>query len=170
MLSSFTERRREAEEYGRSWRDGVPVLFELRSTWCRRPRNGTNILRPFTVLQVEAVLGNAVKVGEGGFLERGLVGPIPGQRPAVVAREIRTRELHKAAEEGDVRAIANLATSGEFMNARDADGWTPLHRAFSKGKIEAVKARTWLGADLNGRGRGGATPVFIAAQEGNVGW
>jgi hypothetical protein len=59
----------------------MPVMFELRSAWCRRLRNGTYLLHPFAVLQMEAVLGNAVKVMEGGFLERGRVEPLPRQRP-----------------------------------------------------------------------------------------
>jgi hypothetical protein len=52
MFSSFTEKREEAEEYGRAWRGGVSVLFELRSAWCRRLRNGTYLLHPFAVLRV----------------------------------------------------------------------------------------------------------------------
>jgi hypothetical protein len=60
MFSSFTEEREKAEEYGRSWRGGVEVLFELRSAWCRRLRNGTYLLHPFAVLRVEAVVGSTV--------------------------------------------------------------------------------------------------------------
>jgi hypothetical protein len=58
MFASFTENREEAEEYGRAWRGGISVLFELRSAWCRRMRDGrTYLLHPFAVLQVEAVAG-----------------------------------------------------------------------------------------------------------------
>jgi hypothetical protein len=140
MFSSFTEKREEAEEYGRSWRGGVEVLFELRSAWCWRLRNGTYLLHPFAVLRVEAVVGNTVKLVEVELLDPGPVGPIPGQRPAVVARESRTRELHEAAEEGDVRAVARLATRGVFIDARDPDGSTALHRASYNRRFEAVKA------------------------------
>jgi hypothetical protein len=152
MFSSFTEKREVAEEHGRAWRGGVEVLFELRSAWCRRLANGTYLLHPFAVLQVEAVVGNTVKLVEVELLDPKFVGPIPGQRPAVVARQGRWTMLHEAAEEGDVRAIARLATSGEFIDARDGDGSTPLHRASYDGMFEVVTALAWLGADLNGRG------------------
>jgi hypothetical protein len=140
VFSSFTEKREEAEEYGIAWRGGVEVLFELRSAWCRRLRNGTYLLHPFAVLQVEAVVGNTMKLVEVELLEPGLAWPVPGQRPAVVTRESRTMELHKAAEEGDVRAIVKLATGGAFIDARDPDGWTALHRACLRWRSEAVKA------------------------------
>jgi hypothetical protein len=67
MFSSFTEKRDEAEEYGRAWRGGVPVMFELRSALCPRLGNGTYLQHPFAVLRVEAVTGNAVRLVEGEF-------------------------------------------------------------------------------------------------------
>jgi hypothetical protein len=88
MFSSFTEKRGEAEEYGRAWRGGIPVLFELRSVWCQRTKNGTYLLHPFAVLQVEAVEGNAVKLVEVELLEPGLVAPLPGQRPGLVPKRV----------------------------------------------------------------------------------
>jgi hypothetical protein len=36
IFSSFTDKREEAEEYGRAWRGGVPVVFELRVRCCVR--------------------------------------------------------------------------------------------------------------------------------------
>jgi alpha-ketoglutarate-dependent taurine dioxygenase len=71
-FSSFTEKHEEAEEYGRAWRGGIPVMFELRSAWCRRLRDGrTYLLHPFAVLRVEAVVGNVVKLMEVEVLEPG---------------------------------------------------------------------------------------------------
>jgi hypothetical protein len=154
VFSSFTERRGEAEDCERAWRDGVPVLVQLRSTWYPRLRNGTYLLHPFTMLQVDAVLGKAVKLGEAGFLERGRMRPLPRQRPELVPKGGRVTKLYEAAEEGDVRAIAKVATRGEFVNARDADGWTPLHSVSYKGKIEAVKALASLGGGMGQTGWG----------------
>jgi ankyrin repeat protein len=168
MFSSFTEEREEAEERGRAWRGGVPVLFELRSAWCRRLRNGIYLLHPFAVLQVEAVVGNAVKLVEVELVEPGLVAPLPAQRPGVIPKGGRQTELHAAAAYGDVRTIARLATRPELIDGRDAGGWTPLAYAASDGKTEAVKALAALGADVNVQTNGGATPVYVAAQDGHL--
>jgi ankyrin repeat protein len=69
----------------------------------------------------------------------------------LVPKEGRVMKVHEAAEEGDVRAIA---TSSEFNNARDADGWTPLHGASYKDKIEAVRALASLGGGMGETGVG----------------
>jgi hypothetical protein len=166
MFSSFTEKREEALEYGRAWRGGISVLFELRSVWCRRTKNGTYLLHPFAVLQVEAVVGNVVKLVEVELVEPGLVAPLPGQRPGVVPLVGKVTEMHEAAKCGDVRAIARLSTRPELINARDAKGWTPLACAARYGKAEAVKALASLGADVNTLVVGGVTPVYIASVNG----
>jgi ankyrin repeat protein len=166
MFSSFTEEREVAEEYGRAWRGGVSVLFELRSAWCRRLRNGTYLLHPFAVLQVEAVAGNVVQLVEVEGLGPRFVSPFPAQRPTVVMDGGMT-ELHAAGRDGDIRAIARFASRPEFLKARDDKGVTPLHFAAFYGQTEAVKALVWFGAEVNRPRNDGATPVCIAAQEGN---
>lgn len=40
--------------------------------------------------------------------------------------------LHKAALNGHLSVIIYLVQKGAEVNARDADGWTPLHNASSK--------------------------------------
>jgi hypothetical protein len=168
MFASFTEKREEAEEDGRAWRGGIPVMFELRSAWCRRRRDGrTYLLHPFAVLQVEAVVGNVVRLVEVEILEPGLVSPVPAQRPRVFAGQRGKTELHLASRDGDIRAIARFASGPEFLNAGDDDGWTPLHVAAFYGQTEAVKALVWFGAEVNRSGEDGTTPVYVAAHEGN---
>jgi hypothetical protein len=167
MFSSFTEKREEAEEYGIAWRGGTPVLFELRSVWCRRTKNGTYLLHPFAVLQVEAVVGNVVKLVEVELVGPGLMAPLPGQRPGVVRREGSWAEGHLAGECGDVRAIARLASRPELINARGAKGWTPLVVAACQGRTEAVKALVWFGADVNTLVEDGASPVCKASMMGH---
>jgi hypothetical protein len=168
MFASFTEKREEAEGYGRAWRGGIPVLFELRSVWCPRLRDRTCLLRPFAMLQVEAVVGNTVKLIEVDLVEGGHMPQLPGQRRGVGAKEGAHTELHKAAERGDVRAIATFSTRPEFINARDVSGWTPLAFAATCGKTEAVKALVSLGADVNLVDKNGATPVYLAARNGHL--
>jgi hypothetical protein len=71
MFASFTEQREVAGGFGSAWRGGVQVLFELRSAWCRRLRNGTYLLHPFVVLQVEAVVGNVVDLLQSNCWNQG---------------------------------------------------------------------------------------------------
>jgi hypothetical protein len=166
MFSSFTEKREEAEEYGRAWRGGIPVLFVLRSAWCRRTKNGTYLHHPFAVLQVEAVVGNAVRLVEVELPEPGLVAPLPGRRPGVVPTVGKRTELHEAARCGDVRAFARLATRPELINGLDPSMWTPLAVATMYGKTEAVKTLVWLGVDMTTPAERGATPDYNASQDG----
>jgi ankyrin repeat protein len=168
MFASFTTKRDEAEEYGRAWRGGIPVVFELRSAWCRRLWNGTYLLHPFAVLHVEAVAGNAVKLVEVEPLEPARIARPPGRRPGVIPKGGKVTELHAAAQLGDVRGIARFVSRPELIDRREASGWTPLAVAAKHGKTEAVKALAWLGADLNVPTNDGASPMYIAACEGHL--
>jgi hypothetical protein len=167
MFTSFMEKREEAEEYGRAWRGGIPVLVELRSQLCPRLVNGSYLLHPFAVLEVEAVTGNAVKLVEVEVLEPARVTKVAGERPGVTAKGGVCMVMHEAAKCGDVRAISRLATRPELINARDGEGWTPLAVAASYGRTEAVKALASLGANVDTPTSDGATPVFIASQQGH---
>jgi hypothetical protein len=166
MFASFTEKRDVAEEYAGAWRGGCPVLFELRSAWCRRLRNRTYLLHPFAVLQVEAVAGNTVKLVEVEP-ERGPVSQPPGPRPGVGAGRGRRAAIGVAAECGDVRAIARLAARPFLINVGYGQGRTSLHLASLRGQTEAVKALVSFGANVNARMDQGVTPVFLAAQHGH---
>jgi ankyrin repeat protein len=167
MFTSITEKREEAEEYGIAWRRGISVVFELRSAWCRRLRNGTYLLHPFAMLRVEAVAGTTVKLVEVELLEPALVAPRPAQRRRVVPKEGELKALCEAASEGDVRAIMRWAARPELLNARDAEGWIPLHVAAYCGRREAVKALVWLGSSVNSQNSLGGTPLLMASQEGH---
>jgi hypothetical protein len=168
MFSSFVEERGEAEEYGRAWRRGISVMFELRSASCPRLWNRIYLLHPFAVLQVEAVTGNVVKLVEVELVERELRGQLPTQRPPVVAWDGRMKQLHMATMCGDIRAIARLATRSELVNGQALGGCAPLVTAAVFGKAAAVKALAWFGADVNMASEDGGTPVIIAAQRGNL--
>jgi ankyrin repeat protein len=168
MFSSFTEERDKAEGYGVAWRKGVPVIFELRSAWCPRLWDGTYLLHPFAVLQVEAVVGNVVKIVDVELLEPARVTELPGQREDVVPMEGEWTKLHVAAKCGDIRAIAKLATRPEVVNARAKSGSTPLAIAVHTGKTEAVKALASLGADVNMSVSARVTPILMAVLSGHL--
>jgi hypothetical protein len=158
MFASFTHRREEAEEYGRAWRGGIPILLELRSAWCPRPANGTYLLHPFAVLRVEAVLGNTVKLVE---VEPALVRSMDA-RCRGVPSQFGWIELHEAAECGDVRSTLRLVTGPESWERREARGWTLLHRVAFNGSGEVMKALASRGADVNVPMFDGTTPLHIA--------
>jgi len=69
-----------------------------------------------------------------------------GPSPAEAARY---QGLHAAAHSGDAARIAALAKSGADLNARDANGRTPLHVATFAKQRAAVQALAKAGAKLD---------------------
>jgi hypothetical protein len=54
------------------------------------------------------------------------------------------------------------------MEARTADGATPLHYAATNGHVEALKTLVALGADMEAKSAKGGTPLHEAACYGHV--
>lgn len=73
----------------------------------------------------------------------------------------------KAAKHNDVAALKSLlAADPKLIDARDADGSTPLHCATWKGHVEAVEFLIKAGADVNAVNQNehyGTTPLHAAA-------
>ena len=73
----------------------------------------------------------------------------------------------KAAKSGSVEAIKSLlALDSSLIDARDADGSTPLHCAAWKGHIDAARALLDSGANVeaqNSNEHWGGTPLHAAA-------
>jgi hypothetical protein len=63
---------------------------------------------------------------------------LPGQKPEVIPLSGEVTALHWAAHEGNTEVISSYATRPEFINARTADGATPLWCAAERGA-----ARRW---------------------------
>ncbi|MDK3073692.1 ankyrin repeat domain-containing protein [Sedimentitalea sp. JM2-8] len=79
-------------------------------------------------------------------------------------REIATYDgLFKAAHEGDVSAIRQLAAAGADVNARDAAGRTPIHVASFASRDDALRALAAAGADMNALDGDAYDVVTIAA-------
>ena len=57
--------------------------------------------------------------------------------------------LHRAAQNGNIPAIRQLAAQGADVNARDAGGRTPTHGAAVASNDDALIARAAAGADMN---------------------
>jgi ankyrin repeat protein len=165
MFAWFTDDRQKAEEGARPWRGGIPAIIQMETAGCARMENGSYLLSPFSFLYVEAVVGDTVRVTHFDtarlrYFAKRSKNPIltPGTFTG----------LHKAARQGDVRAILREAIDVRSVTGRNAEDCTPLGVAVISSRTDAVNALLWLGADPNCRQWKGATPLFYAAQNGSV--
>ena len=90
----------------------------------------------------------------------------------VCAMPAAAGELHKAARNGDLLAVAALLDAGADVNEADGEGETALHKAAKAGHSEVVAALLTAGADplVSGKGPFGSTgtPLHLAAKRGQV--
>ena len=76
--------------------------------------------------------------------------------------------LQRAVDQGDVRHVNALISSGADVNARTEDGWTPLMMATIKGYTEVVRALLIKGADVDARNKKGWTALMFAVSMGDL--
>jgi ankyrin repeat protein/mono/diheme cytochrome c family protein len=74
-----------------------------------------------------------------------------------------TTELAKAIRDGDLKAVRAQLDAGVDVNARDADGNTPLLLTAVYAGPECVELLIKKGADVNAKNKLGATPLHRAA-------
>ena len=74
--------------------------------------------------------------------------------------------IHQAAYDGDIQAIKQHLVDGMDVNAKDADGWTPLSTAAHEGHREVAELLIAKGADVNAKGVFEMTPLHEAAASG----
>jgi N-acyl-D-amino-acid deacylase len=74
-------------------------------------------------------------------------------------------ELVKSIREGDLNAVTNQLDAGVDVNARDADGNTPLLLAASHAGADCVELLLKKGADVNAANTFGATALVRAATD-----
>jgi uncharacterized protein len=75
--------------------------------------------------------------------------PAAAQTPPSPAELQAYRGLHAAAATGDVAAVEKLVASGMALDARDANGRTPLHVAAFARQSGSARTLMRLGADAN---------------------
>jgi hypothetical protein len=171
-LSSWTSRAASAQKSATPARGGVSVMFRLRTRGLPGV-GGSFLLPPFARLVVEAVDGNIVSVAESGvdgprlgrtFVLRPALSLPPGMRPGVVPLSGACTKLHEAARRGDLRVIRSFAKRPEFINARDAKGFTPAVFATVQGQAAAVRELALLGAEFAFEDLDGMTLMHAAAE------
>ena len=84
---------------------------------------------------------------------------------AVVLVGCGKSSIHQAAYDGDIQAIKQHLVDGMDVNAKDADGWTPLSTAAHEGHREVAELLITEGADVNETNGSGETPLDYAKGE-----
>lgn len=75
--------------------------------------------------------------------------------------------IHMAAGDGDIDGVKKcLERNPKLINARNADGRTPLHEAALEGQMEIVEFLLSRKAEMNLQDKKGQTPLHLAAKEG----
>jgi len=74
--------------------------------------------------------------------------------------------LLQATEAGDIARMEALLTKGAEVNARNAQGWTPLHVAAAGGDPAVVALLLQYGADVHAQSHIGTTPLDNATTRG----
>ncbi len=73
--------------------------------------------------------------------------------------------FHSAAEKGDAARVKQLLDAGASVNAKDADGQTPLMKAVAAGHKSLALTLIMLGADLTEQDARGRSALMIAAEK-----
>ncbi len=94
--------------------------------------------------------------------------PASAQVPPTETEIASYTGLHAAASAGDLAAIARLSADKAALEARDAQGRTPLHVATFRRQRPAILALIRAGADPNAMERQAYDPVTIASVADDV--
>lgn len=85
-----------------------------------------------------------------------------------VAQVAVSTPLHQAAARGDARAIAQLLGQGAAIDARDAQGRTPLLLATHGNHVQAARVLIGAGADVNAKDKIQDSPYLYAGARGHL--
>ena len=73
--------------------------------------------------------------------------------------------LHKACQEGNIKAVKQFLAEGADVNARGKEGYTPLHDAAEYGHKEIAELLIAKGADVNAKDNFERTPLAFSLEE-----
>ena len=94
-----------------------------------------------------------------------LLGICAGQ---LAAQETKPVDIWLAAARGDIDRLAELLAGDEPVNARDADGNSPLHHAAWNSQLKAMQLLLDHGANINSQSGQLWTPLHWAARNGRA--
>ena len=66
-----------------------------------------------------------------------------------LAYSVFAKDIHRAVEKNDIKALENLIAQGADLEAKSEEGWTALHLAAYQGKVDIIKKLVEAGADFN---------------------
>ncbi|MHB9147127.1 MAG: ankyrin repeat domain-containing protein [Candidatus Amoebophilus sp.] len=104
--------------------------------------------------------------GQKGYVYIGNIGLMGGGN--INTKDQGDWPLHRAAENGKLKATKLLLDRGAEVNAKNKDGNTPLHLATAGGHVKIVKLLIKNGADLNAKDNNGDTPLHLATAGSHV--
>jgi len=104
-------------------------------------------------------------VGLGGLMGA-VLAVLALRRRQQQAAQRRGQALLQATEAGDLAHMQTLLTAGAAVNARNAQGWTPLHVAAAGGDLTVVALLLKHGADVHAQSYIGTTPLDNATTYG----
>ncbi|HUQ68668.1 MAG TPA: ankyrin repeat domain-containing protein [Planctomycetaceae bacterium] len=92
----------------------------------------------------------------------------PSKADARSVDDKKPATLFDAAGNGQVDRVKQLLDAGSSINAKDADGQTPLLKAVAGGHESLALTLILLGADLTDQDRQGRSALMIAAEKGDA--
>jgi hypothetical protein len=129
---------------------------------------GRKRYKRFAGVGVAIVLLAGVGIAVGLFVGRARfasLSPRPVDTGGPRAATPAVDDLVAAIRNGDARAVRKLLDTGADVNARDAEGNTPLILAAFYASPECLELLIEKGADVNAANKAGATPLIRAATD-----
>jgi ankyrin repeat protein len=93
-----------------------------------------------------------------------LVGCGESQSPEPPPAKVPDISIYEAASKGNIEAVKQHLAAGTDVNARDANGMTPLHYTALGGHKEIAELLIAKGANMNTKNDFGKTPLDSAIQ------
>ncbi len=117
----------------------------------------------FATAEVQEAQGRLADARRGYEKASGQLADLKAEAAAARSPDSTGRTpLHRAAERGDVAAIARQLIVGAEIGRADSSGHTPLHAACRSGSIDACRALIEKGASVNARAGQGPRPLHVA--------
>jgi hypothetical protein len=130
-----------------------------------QPRVANSLAAPIAPAPDDVTAGVSARAAQGGALSMSADRGMSADRAARASLVPTPAGLQAAAGLGDIRQTALLLDQGVAVDARDADGRTPLMLAVAQGRLEVVRLLLARGADPNAVDNAGHRPLQQARKK-----